>query len=92
MPKKKKLKVKSLSKARKININDKNTMNITKIVLTETDGTVTESTISTAVSGVVATLEDGSTVTLFPSTGTPVPAPTPTVTVPLGTPVIIEAA
>lgn len=53
-------------------------MNITKLVLTELDGT-TQETVSTSggFTVAVATLTDGSTVNVFP-TGTPTPTVTPT--------------
>lgn len=90
MAKNKKLKVKSLSKQSKIKINSQNTMNITQLLITESDGTETTSTTSTPITKVVATLEDGSALQVFPVTGTPVPAPVPeTIAVPLDTPIKI---
>lgn len=70
-------------------------MNITKLVLTEADGTTIE-TISTndaGFSAVTAVLTDGSEVKLFPMTPpNSDPAPTPeSIAIPLNTPVILTA-
>jgi len=92
MKKSKKVKVKSVGKRSAIKINSTNNMNITQLVMTESDGTETASTISTPITKVVATLEDGSTVVVFPTEGTPTPTPeTETITIPLDTPIKIVA-
>ncbi len=66
-------------------------MNIKKLVLTESDGTVTTSDISTSLTTVVATMDDDSEVTLFP-TVTPTPGDVPSISIPLDTPIKIVAA
>lgn len=71
-----------------------NNVNVEKIVLTESDGTTLDSVSTTGgFSSIVATLSDGSEVTIFPvATTNPEPSPTPeTIEVPLDTPVILTA-
>lgn len=71
----KKIKKKSTRKIKSNNITSNVTSNmskITKLVLTESDGSNTESEISSALTKVVATLDSGSEVVLFSETG-PVP-------------------
>lgn len=63
---------------------------IKKIVLTEEDGNKVTVGDDELVSSVVATLEDDTEVTLFPTAT--VPGDVPTITVPLDTPVKIVAA
>jgi len=86
---KKRIKKLKAKLCKKFKINLKKAMNITQLLITEADGTETVSTTSTPIVKVIATLEDGSAVTVFPVEGAPVPTPEEpeTIAVPLGTPV-----
>ena len=62
---------------------------ITKLVLTEEDGSTTTTDNSSPLTSVVATMDDGTEVTLFP--GTTPPGTEPVISVPLNTPIRIIA-